>query len=171
MAAAKISQAELDRAVASVQSYAVKRDARTEVTTVDAFVEDELLDIEEQRNRLIRMFAFGKPMDSLLTEPEFPGCGIIDSCKGDLISSSVLFEVKAGDRLFRSIDVRQLILYSALNFVSKQFTIKGLGLFNPRVGVSATMPVDDLCFEISGKQSVELFSEIAAAVSSGEVSR
>jgi hypothetical protein len=104
-------------------------------------------------------------------EPIFPGCGIIDACRGDLIVSNILFEVKAGDRLFRSVDVRQLITYATLNQISKRFTIEKVGLFNPRIGVSATISVDDLCFEISGKNSIELFSEIAAAISSGEISR
>jgi hypothetical protein len=85
-----------------------------------------------------------------------------------LIASNVLYEVKAGDRFFRSIDIRQLILYSTL---SGSFKIERLGLFNPRIGISATIPMDDLCFEISGKNSAELFSEIAAVVSSGDVSR
>jgi len=40
--------------------------------------------------------------------------------------------------LFRSIDVRQLIMYSMLNYVSKGRGIERLGLFNPRIGVSAT---------------------------------
>ena len=62
-------------------------------------------------------------------------------------------------------------MYSALNHISKRFRIERLGRFNPRIGISATLPIDDLCLEISGKNSAELLSEIAAVVSSGEVSR
>jgi hypothetical protein len=136
-----------------------------------ALATEELLDIEEQHSRLLRMFSFGRPADGLLTEPIFPGCGIVDTCKGDLIVSDTLFEVKAGDRKFRSVDIRQLITYATLNQIAKRFRIDRIGLFNPRIGISVTIPVDDLCFEISGKRSDELFSQIASVISSGEISR
>jgi hypothetical protein len=167
----RLTKIELDEAVSYVQSQPLRREAHGEVQWDGEFTAEELLDIEEQRNRLLWMFCFNRPAGTLLIEPAFPGCGIIDACKADLIVSNILFEVKAGDRLFRSVDIRQLIMYSSLNHISKRFRIDRLGLFNPRVGVSATIPVDDLCLEISGKQSTELFSEIAAAISSGEMSR
>jgi hypothetical protein len=167
----KLTKSELDEAVVSVRSLAVRREAGGENKLDEDFSAEELADIEEQRDRLIKFFFLNQSSDSLVTEPPFPGCGIIDASKGDIIVSGVLFEVKAGDRLFRSIDVRQLIMYSALNHVSQRFRVEHLGLFNPRRGVSATFPVDDLCNEISGKRSVDLFSEIVAAISSGEVSR
>ena len=167
----KLKKEEIDRAVATVRSLAVRREIGGESKSEEELAAEELLDIEEQNSRMIRMFSFNRPADELVTEPVFPGCGIIDACKGDLIVSNILFEVKAGDRLFRSVDVRQLITYATLNQISKRFNIEKVGLFNPRIGVSATISVDDLCFEISGKNSTELFSEIAAAISSGEISR
>jgi len=169
---AKLTKEELDQAVASVRSSMVRKDIHEESKLEDDnFAAEELLDIEEQRSRLMRFFLFNRSHSALIVEPTFAGCGIINACKGDLIVSNVLFEVKAGDRLFRSIDVRQLIMYSMLNRISKGREIERLGLFNPRIGVSATISVDDLCFEISGKNSAELFSEITAAISSGEISR
>jgi hypothetical protein len=162
----KLTKIEIDQAVAHVQALSVHREV-----SADGLSDEELLDIEEQRNRLIRMFSFDRPAGALIIEPLFPGCGIIDACKGDLIFSNILFEVKAGERLFRSIDVRQLIMYSALNYVSKRFKIERVGLFNPRIGISATISIDDLSSEICGKQSAELFSEIVSAISSGEMSR
>jgi hypothetical protein len=167
----RLSRTEVDEAVASVRSLTVRKEVHGETKQEGAPLADELLDIEEQRDRLMKFFFLNRSIDTLVVEPVFPGCGIIDACKGDLIVSDVLFEVKAGDRLFRSIDVRQLIMYSTLNHISKRFRIERLGLFNPRIGVSATISIDDLCIEISGKNSTELFSEITAVVSSGEVSR
>jgi hypothetical protein len=166
-----LSKAELDYAVGSVRSLPIRKEVQGETKQQDGPIAEEVVDIEEQRDRLMRFVFLNRSIDTLVVEPVFPGCGIIDASKGDLIISDILFEVKAGDRLFRSIDVRQLIMYSALNHISKSFRIKRLGLFNPRIGVSATIPIDDLCFEISGKNSTELFSEITAVVSSGEVSR
>jgi len=167
----KLTPEELDRAVSYVLSLPIRREAQGEIASERVLAPEEVLDIDEQRRRLIWTFSFNKPAGSLLTEPIFPGCGMIDTCRGDLIASDALYEVKAGDRLFRSIDVRQLIVYGALNFIAKRFVIERLGLFNPRVGISATMSADDLCFEISGKQSSELFAEVAAAFSNGEISR
>ncbi|WP_148773596.1 hypothetical protein [Bradyrhizobium rifense] len=167
----ELTPEELVRAVSYVRSLPIRRETQGDIAADGGLAPEEIVDIDEQRRRLIWMFLFNKPAGSLLTEPTFPGCGMIDSCKGDLIASDALYEVKAGDRLFRSIDVRQLIVYGALNFIAKRFKIERLGLFNPRIGIGATMSADDLCFEISGKQSSELFSEIAAAFSSGEISR
>jgi hypothetical protein len=166
-----LTTAELDEAVSYVLSQSVRREARAEFQWDGDLSAEERLDIEEQRNRLVRVFSFNRPAGSLVLEPSFPGCGIIDTSKGDLIASNTLFEVKAGDRLFRSVDVRQLVMYGSLNYISRKFRIDRFGLFNPRIGVSANIPVDDLCIEISGKPSADLFSEITSAISSGEISR
>jgi hypothetical protein len=167
----RLSKAELDEAVTSIRPLSARKEALEEIKQDDVLGHEELLDIEEQRDRLMRFVFLNRSVGTLVVEPVFPGCGVIDTSKGDLIASNVLYEVKAGDRLFRSIDIRQLILYSTLNHISGSFKIERLGLFNPRIGISATIPMDDLCFEISGKNSAELFSEIAAVVSSGDVSR
>lgn len=167
----KLRKEEIDAAVASVVSLAAHREVRAGDKSEESLAADELLDIEEQCNRLLRMFSFNRPADALVTEPIFPGCGIVDTCKGDVIVSNTLFEVKAGDRKFLSVDIRQLITYATLNQISKRFRIDGIGLFNPRVGTSVTISVDDLCFEVSGKRSDELFSQIASVISSGEISR
>jgi hypothetical protein len=166
----KLSQTEFNQAVASVRATTAREEVYGEIRE-DVFGPEEFLDVEEQRNRLMRFLFLNRSVERLVVEPVFPGCGIIDTGRGDLIASNILYEVKAGDRLFRSIDIRQLIMYGTLNHISKSFRIERVGLFNPRIGISATIPIDDLCFEISGKNSAELFAEIAAMVSSGEVSR
>jgi hypothetical protein len=167
----RLTTEDVRQGLAEVHSRTYHRELRVQAGDSDNLTEDELFDVEEQRNRLARMFCFEGRVSSLVIEPSFPGCGMIDSGTGDLISSNALFEVKAGDRSFRSVDVRQLIIYSALNYISRRYQIEKLGLFNPRVGISATISVDDLCAEISSKKSSELFSEIVAAISSGDISR
>ena len=133
--------------------------------------DEEIADIREQHVRMMRVFTHDYSPSDIVIEPAFPGCGIIDTCKGDLLVSTTLFEVKAGDRSFRSVDVRQLITYVTLNQISKRFVIDRVGLFNPRVGIRREINLENLCFEISGKKSVELLSEITLAISSGEISR
>jgi hypothetical protein len=132
---------------------------------------EELSDIYEQHNRMMRIFTVDFVADEIVPEPVFPGCGIVDTCTGDLLASTTLFEVKAGDRLFRSVDVRQLVTYATLNYLSKRFNIRRVGLFNPRIGIRLEIDLDELCFEISGKRCTELLPEIMLAISSGEISR
>ncbi|TRL33057.1 hypothetical protein FM996_11265 [Methylosinus sporium] len=135
----------------------------------DEFNSAEIQDIKEQVRRLTKRLV--TPGSHRLYKPEFRGCGIIDTCRGDALVGNTLFEVKAGDRSFRSIDVRQLLTYLALNFVSGQYGIRFGGLVNPRIGVSFEVEVEELCFEVSGRDASGLLSDISYAISSGEISR
>lgn len=103
--------------------------------------------------------------------PEFVGCGYIDSSEGDLVIGKELVEVKAGDRPLRSIDVRQLITYLALDYASSQYNINGIRLCNPRRGVSIAKPVDELALQVSGTSASELFMKLIHSISSGEFSK
>lgn len=131
----------------------------------------EIEDACEQHDRMMRVFTVNVSIDDVVPEPVFAGCGFIDTCRGDVLVETTLFEVKAGDRLFRSVDVRQLVTYAALNLASRQHEIRQVGLFNPRVGIRATVDIDELCFEVSGKDAITLLTEIVVAISSGETSR
>ena len=82
----------------------------------------------------------------------------------------MLWEIKAGDRKFRSVDLRQVIVYAALNRASDQHDIKGLGLVNPRMGISFKAELDEFCLEMSGKPSGELLGEVVYYISSGDIS-
>lgn len=107
----------------------------------------------------------------LLFNPAFSGCGILSECEGDLIIGNTLFEVKAGDRLFRGIDIRQLLLYSALNWNAKQHEFDHIGLLNPRNGVYFTMKIDNLCIRTASMSKDEVFSRIVAYIAGGGISR
>lgn len=72
---------------------------------------------------------------TLVGFPAFPGCGWVDDCAGDIFGSGTLFEVKAGERLFRSIDLRQILIYGALDFAGKTYGVINVCLVNPRMGV------------------------------------
>jgi hypothetical protein len=161
---------EVAAAVSIVQSSALRRDIGREGEVISEPSADELLDISQQHDRLMQVFTISYS-GTIVPEPIFPGCGIIDTCIGDLLVASTLFEVKAGDRLFRSVDVRQLVTYATLNYLSHRYEIVRVGLVNPRVGIRIEIDLDELCFEISGKKSVELLTEISLTLASGEVSR
>jgi len=148
--------------------------ARLSGTTGRRIVKLSDLEIRESLDLLGRLRQFfirtakGKKMEF---SPQFSGCGILDTSAGDVCFGESLFEVKAGDRSFRSVDVRQLLIYAALNKASGARKISQLGLFNPRTGVSFVSDLDDLCIEISGRPSGDLLAEIIRIVSSGDISR
>lgn len=130
--------------------------------------EDDIIAIAE---RLEMFFSRVSSGQSLQVQPEFPGCGIIDTCFGDVRFGETLYEVKAGDRTFRSMDLRQLLVYAALSKSAKMAPLRRVGLFNPRTGVSFSSELDELCFEVSGTRSEELLAEIVRVISSGDTSR
>lgn len=114
---------------------------------------------------------FGSRNLKLHTKPVFRGCGFVDSSEGDVISGTTLFEVKAVDRPFRSVDVRQLLTYCVLNYAAGQFDISAVGVFNPRRGLLFEMDIDRVCREMAGTSKLELFDSIVHVLSSGEISR
>lgn len=131
----------------------------------------ELEDAAEQLSRLQQFFRAQSNGQTIVMSPAFSGCGIIDSCNGDVSFDDTLFEIKAGDRNFRSIDLRQLLTYTALSYAETKKTFRRVGLFNPRVGVSFSMALDELCFEVSGHAASEMLSEVIRVISSGDLSR
>jgi len=124
----------------------------------------------ELRQRLT-IFFDDKDSGDLVLFPEFRGCGLLDACVGDVIVGNTLYEVKAGGRFFRSIDLRQLLIYSMLNWRGGNYSIKSLGMFNPRIGIYYEEELGEICQEVSGRSSIELFTEISQIVSGSDFSR
>jgi hypothetical protein len=108
---------------------------------------------------------------ALRTRPIFKGCGYVDASEGDVISGKCLFEIKTVDRPFRSLDIRQLVAYCALNYASGQFELDSIGIFNPRRGLWFEMKLEKVCREISGQSTQELFGSVVHGISSGDISR
>lgn len=117
------------------------------------------LDIAEAKQLAERYARFFRNKHPFL-QPAFPGCGWLSECSGDALVDSTLFEFKAGQRKFRSIDVRQALIYCALNFAAKRYDITTLCLVNPRLGTFVEEDLELLCQEISGASAVETLSAI-----------
>jgi hypothetical protein len=96
----------------------------------------------------------------IVIQPRFKGCGILDSCYGDLFSGNTLYEVKCVERNLRSIDIRQILAYCTLNYQSRQFDVDHVCIVNPRRGISFRFGVESLAQQASGKNSAELFHQI-----------
>ena len=130
---------------------------------------EEVEDAKEQVRRLVSWFTL-PATKGIRCRLRFPGCGIIDSCQGDVFAGNTLYEIKAGDRTFRSIDIRQLLVYLTLNHVGRSYPIRAVGLVNPRNGVSIEMSATEFCFECSGQDVNGLLGAIAYRISSGDIS-
>ena len=124
-----------------------------------------------QARSIKHFFMIASKRQPVQVSPVFRGCGIIDTCVGDVFFSDTLYEVKAGDRSFRSTDIRQLLTYAALNKASDGPKLARIGLFNPRTGVSFSGSLDEVCSEVAGCTPDDLLSEIVRIISSGDVSR
>lgn len=131
---------------------------------------NELNAVQELFRRL-NSFFINQHGSELVVRPEFPGCGFVDLSEGDVIYGDALYEIKAVDRNFRSVDIKQLITYAALNHESGSYLFRDIGIYNPRRGTGFRMGLDRVCTEISGITEIELLEMIAYSIASGEVSR
>lgn len=92
---------------------------------------------------------------------QFPGLGLLNASEADLIYSETLVEIKSGERKFKIIDFRQILVYLTLNHFSKQpKIIKHIELFNPRMGISFRTSVEDVVYQLTATSSIEIFEEI-----------
>jgi hypothetical protein len=108
------------------------------------------------------------PLDSIVIQPRFKGCGILDSCYGDVLARTSLCELKMVDRNLRSADIRQVLAYCALNYRSSQYEIDSVTILNPRRGLEFAFIVEELAERASGKNASELFHHITNFLSDFE---
>jgi hypothetical protein len=102
--------------------------------------------------------------------PSFNGCGVLDRCYGDLLVGNTLLEVKSGAKSFQLDDLRQLIIYAALDSASNEARVSRLGLLNPRMGLSVTFTPEEVIMS-TGRPPQELYSEVIEFVSAHGTSR
>ena len=133
------------------------------------FSKNEQKDAVRLSGRLKRFFT--KDWCTMTMRPRFPGCGYVDMSEGDVLDGPTLYEVKAVNRMFRSIDLRQLLTYAALNWSANNFEIDRIGVFNPRRGIFFEYALDEVCIGVSGNPPEILLPEIIETISSGEISR
>lgn len=108
------------------------------------------------------------PDESIVIQPRFKGCGILDSCYGDILARKSLCELKMVDRNLRSADIRQVLVYCALNYRSGQYSIDTVTILNPRRGLEFSFPVEELAERVSGQNASGLFHHITTFLSDFE---
>lgn len=146
-------------ATAFIKSF--RQHGRGPMQVPDKGAIQEALDLARRTGDFFRQATDGQ----LLLQPPFQGCGWLSACEGDVLSSDTLYEVKAGARLFRMLDVRQTLVYCALNFSAKSHEIREVGLVNPREGTYFTETLSRLCDLLAGRSSIEVLSDIVEYVS------
>ncbi|MGB4057256.1 MAG: hypothetical protein WBK77_04150 [Alphaproteobacteria bacterium] len=128
-------------------------------------------EIEESKEIGRRLLNFFKRFKTVVVKPEFTGCGQLDACFGDVIADDILYEIKSGGRPFRSIDLRQLVLYSTLGRLSKIYEIKSLGLYNPRRGFHFMTSQNEFSVQFSGLSAEELCHRVQYELTSCDLMR
>lgn len=103
-------------------------------------------------------------------EPIISGAGFISECKADISVGNTLFEVKTVDRNIAGKDIRQLVVYLALQGITGDRRWNFAGFFNPRRAVYHEFSVDDVITQMSGgKASLEVFQDFIDFISMRDI--
>lgn len=126
---------------------------------------------EEATSLALRLVGFFPGHLRTELRPRFAGCGLLSACEGDVIEGPCLYEIKAGDRAFRLVDLKQLLTYSTLAFASGRLSFTHIGLFNPRRGVAWRQSLEDVCMTISGQKMNDTLSALVEQFAGASASR
>ena len=108
--------------------------------------------------------------EAVVFSPIIKGSGVLGQCLGDLAIGETLYEVKTVSRPFHSRDLRQLLIYLALQTVTGEKRWEYGGLFNPRMALFCTFSIDWLVMRLSGGRPPNLvFPDFLQALSRDSV--
>jgi hypothetical protein len=144
------------------------KDTKKSITKIN---EKEKQESIELGNRLLEYFKPKAINSEMILCPEFPGSGIVNTSEGDIILGSILYEIKSGDRSFRLIDLKQTLIYCALNYGRQKYNIDKISLLNPRLGLYFIESIDDVALAVSGSSSSYLLWNIIEFASRSTDSR
>lgn len=85
--------------------------------------------------------------------PKIAGAGYLGNCEADLAVDDTLYEIKAVSRNIAGKDIKQLILYLALQYSTGSRKWINAGFFNPRKAMHYKFSVDYLIYRTSGGRS------------------
>lgn len=127
----------------------------------EPLTDTDLAEIVSLALRLNEFFRSHLRGGHLTLRPRFFGCGCLMAAEGDVLINQTLYEVKAGDRSFRVPDLRQLLVYCALNRAKPIAEISSIALLNPRVGLYWSFDLDACARAVSGRSAPDLLEDIA----------
>lgn len=99
--------------------------------------------------------------------PLVSGAGALSKCEADLAVGPRLVEVKTVSRRFRSLDLRQLLVYLALDWAGGEPRWTRGCLVNPRSASWADFDVDWLARRLAGRAAVDVLADLIDAFASG----
>lgn len=110
-----------------------------------------------------------QPITSIEFNPRFQGCGFLDAAEGDLGIDGTLVEVKTTTRSIAGKDLRQLLVYLALDAGTGRQRWSHIAVFNPRRGTYHCAEVDALLLRVSGgKPRVDVLRDLVEFVQASE---
>ncbi len=165
----KRSEAQLNRSAWRIAKARMGQYVGRGLVLREGLAKEEEEEAQEISIRLGKFFR--KELDCVVLRPKFAGCGFVDNSEGDVLVKETIFEIKSVDRRFRSSDIRQLIVYSALNLSSNQFGVSRMGIVNPRRGEVWEGELEEVCEEVAGVSAQDLLGAIIHVMASGEISR
>jgi len=108
--------------------------------------------------------------DQIKFSPKLSGSGFLGECIADLSVANTLYEIKTVSRNISGKDIKQLIIYLALQFSSGNNNWSHAGFFNPRKSIHYKFSVDHLLYRSSGGRSApDVFKDITDFLSSREL--
>lgn len=121
-------------------------------------------------DRLARVLArYTSQLDSPTFHPAIPGCGVVDSATADIVTPAGLIEVKAVTRPFRSNDVRQSLVYTAMLYAVGELK-QTIALVNPRRARYVLLPINFVAEAAGGGSAVELTQDLVEAMTGLQIS-
>lgn len=132
--------------------------------------DDELLEGLEIAQNYTRFFEQVPAKGTIQFLPPIAGAGFLENCQADLAIGRALFEVKTVNRNLASKDIRQLLVYLALQAATGDRKWNLGGFFNPRRAEYIQFAIDEVLAQISGgRSSSEVYHSLIDFVSSSDV--
>ena len=154
------------------QDKAKEKIAQLERKDLGAIASLDEVEVREAEALSNRLMAYVQEMHAAaVPRPMFPGCGVLDDTEGDILAGTTLIEVKAGQRNFRVVDWRQLLVYASMNWLSSSYSVDRIGVVNPRQGTAFVADVDEICEGMCGLSASEVYDRIVKFISMELTSR
>jgi hypothetical protein len=137
---------------------------------IESFVARNSAEIIILANRIIK-FCRSRSKDSRFSAPvAMTGHSLVGDCNADLLVENDLVEIKYVDRNFRSIDLRQCLIYTSLNYLKIGASFDNIVLFNPLRGIYVELTYEEVIRGAGGISLIDFIHDFSFAASSGQVS-
>lgn len=151
------------RAFEVIKKYEGRRPIITQPLTEREI--EEGCQLARQYGYLYESFPSGRKIEFC---PKFSGAGYINAAEGDLGVGDTLIEVKTTTRKVAGKDLRQLLIYLALDASAGRSRWSHVGIFNPRRATFHRAEISALMLRISGgRPQSDVFADLISFVESG----